>query len=138
MLLYNIQRDILPYRVLAIGHFLCTHPTRQLLMVPPSPFNIALQSTFTALRNPIPKANSNSNNKRKTKEGRTPLVVVADSNAPLDLVDTPQVDAHGVEQSQTGDESESPRGRERDGVAEVEQSGGDRAEDDGEFELGEK
>jgi hypothetical protein len=64
--------------------------------------------------------------------------VVTDSNAPLDLVDTPQVDAHGVEQSQTGDESESPRGRERDGVAEVEQSGGDRAEDDGEFELGEK
>jgi hypothetical protein len=63
--------------------------------------------------------------------------VVANSNTPLDLVNTPQVDAHGVEQSQTRDESERPRGRERDGVAEVEQSGGNGAEDDGEFELGE-
>jgi hypothetical protein len=107
-------------------------------MVPPSPFNIALQSTLTALRNPIPKANSNSNDKCKTKERRTPLIVVAHSNTPLDLVNAPQVDAHGVEQSQTRDESESPRGRERDGVAEVEQSGGDGAENDGEFELGEK
>jgi hypothetical protein len=114
------------------------HSLHPHLITPSSPFNIALQSTFTTLRNSIAKANSNSDNKRKTKEGRTPLVVVTDSNAPLDLVDTPQVDAHGVEQSQTGDESESPRGRERDGVAEVEQSGGDRAEDDGEFELGEK
>jgi hypothetical protein len=113
------------------------HSLHLQFITPSSPFDIALQSTLTTLRNPIPKADSNSDNKRKTKEGRTPLVVVADSNTPLDLVNTPQVDTHGVEQSQTGDESERPRGRERDGVAEVEQSGGDGAKDDGEFELGE-
>jgi hypothetical protein len=113
------------------------HSLHLQFITPSSPFDIALQSTLTTLCNPIPKADSNSDNKRKTKEGRTPFVVVANSHAPLDLVDTPQVDTHGVEQSQTSDESESPSGRERDGVAEVEQSGGDGAEDDGEFELGE-
>jgi hypothetical protein len=114
------------------------HPPHPHLTIPTSPFNISLQPTLTTLRNPIPKANSNSNNKRKTKERRTPLIMIADSNASLDLVDTPQVDTHGVEEGQTGDESESPRGCERDGVAEVEQSCGDGAEDDGEFELGER
>jgi hypothetical protein len=89
------------------------HPPHPHLTIPTSPFNISLQPTLTTLRNPIPKANSNSNN-------------------------TPQVDTHGVEEGQTGDESESPRGCERDGVAEVEQSCGDGAEDDGEFELGER
>jgi hypothetical protein len=133
---YTICTDRLSKKSSHNGSIQRIHPLHLQFITPSSPFNIALQSTLTTLRNSIPKADSNSNNKRKTKEGRTPLVVVANSNAPLDLVDAPQVDAHGVEQSQAGDESERPRGRERDGVAKVEQSGGDGAEDDGEFELG--
>jgi hypothetical protein len=62
--------------------------------------------------------------------------VIADRHAPLDLVDAPKVDSHGVEERQTRDESERPRRGERDAVAEVEESCCDGAEDDGEFELG--
>jgi hypothetical protein len=58
--------------------------------------HIALQSTLRALRDPIAKADSHGNHKRETKERRTPLVMIADRNAPLDLVDTPQVDSHRI------------------------------------------
>jgi hypothetical protein len=97
--------------------------------------HITLQAPLRPLRNPIPKANSNSDHKRETKERRTPLVVIADRNTPLDLVDAPQVNSHRIEQCQTGDESESPSRSERDAVAEVEERRCDGAEDDGEFEL---
>jgi hypothetical protein len=97
--------------------------------------HITLQTPLRPLRNPIPKANSHSNHKRETKERRTPLVVIADRNTSLDLVDAPQVNSHRIKQSQTSDESERPSRSERDAVAEVEERGCDGAEDDGEFEL---
>lgn len=89
--------------------------------------HISLQSTFTTLRNTVSEADSNGHDKRKTKHGRTPFVVIADSDTSLDLVNAPQVDAHRVEQSQARNKSECPCRSERDGVAEVEQSGGDGA-----------
>ncbi|KAI7400680.1 hypothetical protein KC336_g14812, partial [Hortaea werneckii] len=61
--------------------------------------------------------------------------MVIDSAPALDGADAPEVQAQGVEEGDDGDDGEGPRGRERDGVAEVEQSRGDGAEDDGEFEL---
>jgi hypothetical protein len=61
--------------------------------------------------------------------------VIADRNTPLDLVNAPQVDSHGIEKGETSDESESPGRSERDAVAEVEECCCDGAEDDGEFEL---
>jgi hypothetical protein len=64
--------------------------------------------------------------------------VIADSHTSLDLVDTPEVDTHRVEQSQARNKSERPRRCQRDGVTEVEQGSGDGAKDDGEFELIEK
>lgn len=56
--------------------------------------HIALKPTFTTLRNTVAEADSNRHNKRKAKYRRAPFVVIADSHASLDLVDTPQVDAH--------------------------------------------
>jgi hypothetical protein len=61
--------------------------------------------------------------------------VIADSHTSLDLVDTPEVDTHGVEQRQAGNKGECPGRCERDGVTEVEQGGSDGAKDDREFEL---
>lgn len=117
-------------------------PARSLPSCPISSFqtslHISLQSAFTTLRNAISEADSNRNDKREAKHGRTPFVVIADSHTSLDLVDTPEVDAHGVEQRQAGNKGECPGRSERDSVAEVEQRGGDGAEDDREFELEEK
>lgn len=117
-------------------------PSKTLLSCPISSFQIALhvalQSTFTTLRNAISEADSNRNNKRKAKHGRTPFVVIADSHTSLDLVDTPEVDTHGVEQRQAGNKGECPSRRQRNGVTEVEQGSSDRTKDDGELELGEE
>lgn len=56
--------------------------------------HVSLQSTFTTFRNAIPETDSNRNDKRKAKHRRTPFVVIADSHASFDLVNTPKVDAH--------------------------------------------
>jgi hypothetical protein len=97
--------------------------------------HIALQPTLRTLCNAIAKADSHGNHKRETKERRTPLVVIADRNTPLDLVNTPQVNSHRIKKGETSDKSESPGRSEGDAVAEVEEGCGDGAEDDGEFEL---
>lgn len=61
--------------------------------------------------------------------------MISYSPPPLDVVNTPQVQSHRVEQSDQSDDGERPGGSERDGVAEVEQGRSDGAEDDGELEL---
>ena len=53
----------------------------------------------------------------------------------LQIRHPPQIDAHAVEQRDDGDNRECPGGSQRDVVAEIQERGGDRAEDDGEFEL---
>lgn len=61
--------------------------------------------------------------------------MIIDGTTALDGADAPEVEAQGVEEGDDGDDGESPGRRERNGVAEVEEGGGDGAEDDGEFEL---
>jgi hypothetical protein len=53
----------------------------------------------------------------------------------LDAIHTPQENAHTVEQGDDGNNGEGDGGRHADAVAEIEERGGDGAEDDGEFEL---
>lgn len=55
-----------------------------------------------------------------------------------DHLDSPQEKAGGVEQGQARDNGEAPCRSEGNAVAEVEQRGGDGAEEDGELEPGEK
>ena len=64
--------------------------------------------------------------------------MIADSHTSLDLVDTPEVDAHGVEQRQARNKGERPRRCKRDRVTEVEQGSCDGSKDDREFELEEE
>lgn len=64
--------------------------------------------------------------------------MIADSHTSLDLVDTPEVDAHGIEQRQARNKGERPRRCERDGVTEVEQGSCDGSKDDRELELEEE
>ena len=117
----------------------CSHDTPQDTSGPISSFqtalNISLQTTLTTLRNAVSEADSNRHDKRKAKHRRAPFVVIADSHTPLDLVDTPEVDAHGIEQRQARNKGERPRRCERDGVTEVEQGSCDGSKDDREFEL---
>lgn len=61
--------------------------------------------------------------------------MIRDSASLPDLIHTPEIESHAVEEGDAGHNSESPGGGEGDGVAEVEEGGGDTAEDDGEFEL---
>lgn len=125
-----------------------THPTtiimpsKTLPSRPSSTFqtalHITLKSTLTALRNAVSETDSNRHDKRKAKHRRTPFVVIADGHASLDLVDTPEVDSHRVEQRQARNEGECPGRCQRDRVTKVEQGGGDGSKDDREFELEEK
>ena len=46
--------------------------------------------------------------------------MVIDGAAALDGADAPEVETEGVEEGDDGDDGDGPRGRERDGVAEVE------------------
>ena len=64
--------------------------------------------------------------------------MIADSHTSLDLVDTPEIDTHGVEQRQARDKGECPGRCQRDSVTKIEKGSGDGAKDDGEFELEEK
>jgi hypothetical protein len=54
------------------------------------------------------------------------------------LIDSPEVQRHAIDQRQTGHDGEAPSAEEGDGVTEVEERGGDAAEDDGELEPGEE
>jgi hypothetical protein len=54
------------------------------------------------------------------------------------FLNTPEIQTRTVTQRQTRNDSERPRGREAQAVAEVEQRGGDGAEEDAEFEPGEE
>lgn len=51
---------------------------------------------------------------------------------------TPEKQARGVKQRATGDDGERPSRSQREVVAEIEQRGGDGAEQDAEFEPGEE
>ena len=114
-------------------------PSKTLPSCPISTFqtalHIALKSTFATLRNTVSEADSDRHNKRKAKHRRTPFVVIADSHTSLDLVDTPEIDTHGVEQRQARNKGECPGRCQRDGVTKVEQGSCDGSKDDGEFEL---
>lgn len=50
----------------------------------------------------------------------------------------PKIQPHTVQQSRTSDDGETPSGVEADIIAEIQEGGGDGAEDDAEFEPGEE
>lgn len=83
-----------------------------------------------------PKIHRNHQNQPNTNNTRPPLLVIHPLNitALSDLIDPADVQDEAVQEHRCGEDGEGPRGGEGDGVvAEVEERGGDGAEDDGEF-----
>jgi hypothetical protein len=88
-----------------------------------------------------PKVDQDNNDKTNTNDRRSPALVVnaLDVATLADLVDAPDVQEETVDESAGGEDGEGPSGDEGCGVgAEVEESCGNAAEDDGEFEPGEE
>lgn len=88
---------------------------------PLSPF----QSTFATFRKPISETNGHCDKQAETKDGGAVGVMIGDSVAVPDLVDSPKIQAHAVEETEAGDDGEGPGRGEGDVVAEVEEGGGD-------------
>lgn len=101
-----------------------------LLHLSPSP-----QIPLPTILKPEPNRDRNTSNQTHTKRRRAPLVMITHSLPLLNPIHPPKEYRHGVEQCQDGDDGKGNRRREGDAIAEVEERGGDGAEDDGEFEL---
>ena len=56
--------------------------------------------------------------------------MVVDSSSLLDLVDTPYIQTHAVEERNAGYNRERPGGGKGHGITEIEEGGGYRAKDD--------
>lgn len=125
----------------SVVHRHVQHPIQQSTIAPTQPVISVRgdastpQTPFTSLGKPITKADRDARKQAQAQHAGAPAVMVADGAARLDALDAPDVDAGAVAQGEGGDDGEGPGGRERDAVAEVEQRGGDGAEDDGKFEL---
>ena len=87
---------------------------------------------------PKSKANRNRSKQTQAEQGRTDLIVIRDSAPLLDHVHSPEVQSNRVQQSTTRDDGKRPGCRKRKAVAEVEERGGDGAEEDAELEPGEE
>jgi hypothetical protein len=64
--------------------------------------------------------------------------MIHDSPSFPDFADTPKVENGAVNKGHACDNGERPSSGEGEGVAEIEESGGDGADEDGEFEPGEE
>lgn len=125
----TLYRELM-LRTLHGFHCLQLNASQSKAIGPASTLDTVLKPTFAALRKSIPKADGHRDHKTRTQERRTPFVMISDSSPPLDVIYTPKVQTHRVEQREKGNDGESPRGSQRNGVAKVEQSSGDGAEDD--------
>lgn len=76
-------------------------------------------------------------NKQQEAKPRRPVLVVVPDGSPLrDLIHTPQIQPHTVQQCHNSDYSETPCRVQREAVSEVEKGSGDGTEVDGELEPG--
>lgn len=71
---------------------------------------LALQASLATLGNPVSETYGHGDKKTDAKDGRPVSVVVGDCVSVSDLVDTPEVEAHAVEQGQTSYNGECPGG----------------------------
>jgi hypothetical protein len=102
---------------------------------------VSIARRKAGLTRPQTKVHQHDNHKTNADDRRAPFLIVDsfDVAALADLVDTPDVQHETVDEGHGGEDGKCPRGAEGDVViAEVEQSGSDGAEEDGEFEPGEE
>jgi hypothetical protein len=103
------------------------------------PLHVPLQTaTNPALAKAIAKADSDRRKQPNAQQCRPPLVVIHDGSTFTNLAHAPQVQQRAVHERDARDDSERPSSRERQGVAEVEERGGNAADEDAEFEPGEE
>lgn len=93
------------------------------------------QVPLAALDEAVGETDDDRTHESEAEERGSPLIVIIQRATIADPIDTPEVDTHAVRQRDDGDDGEGPGRGKRDGVAEVEEGGGDGADDDGELEL---
>lgn len=95
---------------------------------------IALQAPTAALPKAIPKADTDGQKQADTEQRRAPLIMVRDGSPLSDLAHTPEIQTRAVHERDARDRRKRPRRREGEAVAEIEQRGGNAADEDAEFE----
>lgn len=114
------------------------NPALQLIPVSP---RLVIPSHEATRTNTHSKINHHDDNKPNTDHSRPPFLIInaLDIATFADLVHAPDIQDQAVDECDGGEDGEGPCGSEGDVVnSKVEESGGDTAEDDGEFEPGEK
>lgn len=86
--------------------------------------SLPLQPPLTPITQPIPKTNRHGNHQPQTQHTRPPLIMIIHRPPILDLINSPQKQAHTVHQRDDGDDGEGPCRGQGDPVAEVEEGGG--------------
>jgi hypothetical protein len=97
--------------------------------------DITLQPPFTTMSPSKPKTDYNSKEQKDTQSAGSKLVMIRNSMSVANTLYSPKIQTHTVGDCKECNDCKSPGRGEGDRVTKVEESGGDTAKDDAEFEL---